>query len=262
MKSEKKQQHLTPHAADKYRGGQMRATACIVACSPTTGSVFFCRRGLGSYHSQLLLSGRRKPLNATHGTATAMQLSKFWAFLCVLGRSLSSRRAWSVELVAKLCLGPPWFFFRSHRRGTLCYGLYPWAGLFLRSPLVEVHGVSPRLWSSIVPKQQSWSSTIQSVVLTADVFQHFIKKSIRSDRIGKYFGASFSIRSDRVAIYFPRPNLQMSSWWFIFWPIIRKFKSIHEKKSIWIDSIRKVFFVNTGPNTNATIPGTKYNRIW
>ena len=28
------------HPADKYRGEQMRATACIVACSPPTASVF------------------------------------------------------------------------------------------------------------------------------------------------------------------------------------------------------------------------------
>ena len=39
MRSEK-MQHLTKHPADKYRGGLMRATACIVACSPTTASVF------------------------------------------------------------------------------------------------------------------------------------------------------------------------------------------------------------------------------
>ena len=36
-----KKQHLTQHPADKYRGEQMRATACIVACSPPKASVFF-----------------------------------------------------------------------------------------------------------------------------------------------------------------------------------------------------------------------------
>ena len=75
-----KRQHLTQHPADKYRGKQTRPTACIVACSPPTASVFFWRRRLGSYHSQLFLSGRLKPLNPTHGTATATQLSKSWAF--------------------------------------------------------------------------------------------------------------------------------------------------------------------------------------
>ena len=76
------------------RRAQMRATAYIVVCSPTTTSVFFLRHGIGSYQSQLLLSGRRKLLNATHGTAKAMQISKSWAFSRVLGRSLASRRAW------------------------------------------------------------------------------------------------------------------------------------------------------------------------
>ena len=53
----------------------MRATACMVACAPPQASVLFWRRRLGSYHSQPLLGGRRKSQNATHGTATVMQLS-------------------------------------------------------------------------------------------------------------------------------------------------------------------------------------------
>ena len=177
MRSEKKQ-HLTKHPADKYRGGQMRATACIVACSPTTASVYFLRRGLGSYHSQLLFSGRRKTLNATHGTATAMQLSTSWSFPLRFGSiawfssRLAGRAGWKIVLATAM------FFLRSHRRGTLCYVLYPWARLLLRSPPVEIHDASPRLWSSIVPKQQSWVSTIQSVVLTADVF-HFVYELVR-----------------------------------------------------------------------------------
>ena len=74
-----KKQHLTQTPGRQVpRRDQMRATACIVACSPPTASSFFLRRRLGSYYSQLLLSGRRrrKPLNATDETATAMQLSK------------------------------------------------------------------------------------------------------------------------------------------------------------------------------------------
>ena len=39
-----------------------------------------------------------------------------------------------------------------HRRGTLCYGMYPWARLLPRSPPVEVHDLSCHLGSSIVPK--------------------------------------------------------------------------------------------------------------
>ena len=44
------------------------------------------------------------------------------------------------------------FFFRSQRRGTLCYGLYPWERLLPGSPPVVVHDLSSRLGSSIVPK--------------------------------------------------------------------------------------------------------------
>ena len=56
---------------------------------------FYLRRRLGSYHSQLLLSGRWKPLNATHGTATVMQLLKSWAFPLCFGSiaGFSSRLA-------------------------------------------------------------------------------------------------------------------------------------------------------------------------
>ena len=75
-------------------------------------------------------------------------------FLCILGRSHGSRRAWPTELMEKMCLRPPSFFLRSHRRGTPCYGLYPWARLLPRSPPVGVHDLSPRLGSPIVPKQR------------------------------------------------------------------------------------------------------------
>ena len=121
----------------------MRATACIVACSPTTGSVFVLRRGLGSYHSQASLDfGRRKPFNATHGTATAMQLS-FDLFLCF------GSIAWcSSRLVGHAFVGAT----AGVRCAMVCIR---GRGCCSRSPPVEVHDVSPRLWSSIVPKQQS-----------------------------------------------------------------------------------------------------------
>ena len=47
MRSVKKQ-HLTEHPAHKYSGEQMRATACVVACSPPTVSICFGRWRLGS----------------------------------------------------------------------------------------------------------------------------------------------------------------------------------------------------------------------
>ena len=49
----------------RVRAGHVRAAASLR---------FVWRRRVGSYHSQPLLDGR-KPKNATHGTATAMQLS-------------------------------------------------------------------------------------------------------------------------------------------------------------------------------------------
>ena len=58
----KKTQRLTQHQADRYGGKQMRATACIVTCYPRKASVLFWRCRLRSYHSQLISSGRRKPL--------------------------------------------------------------------------------------------------------------------------------------------------------------------------------------------------------
>ena len=69
------EKYQVPRRADESDGVHRRVLAA--------DSLVFVWRRLGSYHPQLLLSGRRKPLNATHGTATAMQLSKSWAFpLC------------------------------------------------------------------------------------------------------------------------------------------------------------------------------------
>ena len=73
--------------------------------------------------------------------------SVFWVdrvVLVALGRS-----SW-----CKNCASTAMIFFRSHRRGTLCYGLNPWARLLSRSPPVEVHDLSPRLGSLIVPEQR------------------------------------------------------------------------------------------------------------
>ena len=45
-------------------------------------------------------------------------------------------------------------FLRSHRRGTLCYDMHPSARRLPPSPPDDVHDLSPRLGSSIVPKQR------------------------------------------------------------------------------------------------------------
>ena len=101
-----KRQHLTRHPADQYLGEQRRSTVCIVACAPPTASVLFWRRRLGSYRSHLLL--RRNSLNATHGTGTAMQLSKFWAFPLCFGliawfsSRLADRAGGKIELATDM----------------------------------------------------------------------------------------------------------------------------------------------------------------
>jgi len=65
----------------------MRATTCIVSCSPPTASVSFWRRRLGSYHSQLLPSGRSKPLReqsrtgASHTIFIRVVLDPSWFYL-------------------------------------------------------------------------------------------------------------------------------------------------------------------------------------
>ena len=97
-----------------------------------------------------------------------------------------------------------------HRRGTLCYGMYPWARLLPRSPPVEVHDLSSRLGSSIMPKERWVASGDVGPVGTCRaswITPPFQIDSIRSDWKIKPVGTSFSIRSDRLAIYFPRPNL-------------------------------------------------------
>ena len=79
--------YLTQPPGDNHDRIQMRATACMVACALPQVSHLFWRHRLGSYHSQPLLGGRRKTKNATHGTATEIQLSsKSGAVLRVFGR--------------------------------------------------------------------------------------------------------------------------------------------------------------------------------
>ena len=100
-------QHLTQPPADDNDCKQMGATACIAACAPPQASFFLWRRRLGSCHAQPHFGGRRKSKNATHGTATAMQLSsKSVPIFCVFGRC-ACRGTWPIELVAKLGSLPP-----------------------------------------------------------------------------------------------------------------------------------------------------------
>ena len=188
----------------------MRATDCIVACSLPAASVLLWRRRLGSYHSQLLLSGRRKFLNATHGTATAMQLSRSWDLPLCFGSIawFSSRladRAGGKNVLATAMI----FILRSHRRGTLCYGLYPWARLLPRSPPVEVHDLWPRLGSSTVPKQRwiasgmlaQWEHAMQSWIIPPLQID-----SIRSNWKNKVFRDFFFNSIGSTCHLFPSPQ--------------------------------------------------------
>ena len=95
------------------------------------------------------------------------------------------------------------FVLRSHRRGTLCYGLYPCARLLPRSPPVEVHDLSPRF--GVVDSAQTATDCLGDVGPVGTCHASWITPplqiiSIRSNWKMKSFGTSFSIRSDRVAI--------------------------------------------------------------
>ena len=106
----------------------MRATACIVACSPPTASVLFWRRRLGRLSLSASFEWAEESLERhardSDGDAAIEVLSfssVFWVdrlFLVALGRSSRWKKC-ACDLHD--------FFLRSHRRGTLCYGLYPWA---------------------------------------------------------------------------------------------------------------------------------------
>ena len=86
----------------------MRATACIVACSPRTASVLF----LAAQARKLSLSASlewaeealKRHARDSDGDA-AIEVLSFSSY--VLGRSLGSRRAWPIELAEKLFLRPP-----------------------------------------------------------------------------------------------------------------------------------------------------------
>ena len=117
------QQHITQHPVGNHteecRWERRRAWSRARRRKP-----LFCFGGegyIGSYHSQPLLGGRRKPKNATHKTVTAIHTTIIEILGCLVFSvaSLGCRGTWPIELVAKLGLRPPWFFFRPHRRGTL-----------------------------------------------------------------------------------------------------------------------------------------------
>lgn len=61
-KSDNAASHTTP-SGQKHRGEQMKAMACIVGCWPPPSSYFvLVWRRIGSYFSQVILCGRRKPV--------------------------------------------------------------------------------------------------------------------------------------------------------------------------------------------------------
>ena len=102
----------------------MRATACMIAWAPPQAPVSFWRRRLGSYHSQPLLGGRKKPKNATRGTATATQLSSKSLTVLFCFRQLR----FVVVALSRSSRWQNWAcgrqdFLSRHRRGTLCYDL-------------------------------------------------------------------------------------------------------------------------------------------
>ena len=77
-------QHLTKHPADKYRGGLMRATACIVACSPTTASVFLFAARARKLSLSASLEWAEKTIERhprDNDDAAAIQILEF--FLCL-----------------------------------------------------------------------------------------------------------------------------------------------------------------------------------
>ena len=81
----------------------------------------------------------------------------------VLGRTLGSRGVRPIELVEKMekkWLATAMIYFSAPLPvySVLCspgvfYALQAWARLLRRSPLVEVHDLSPRSWSSTKAKQ-------------------------------------------------------------------------------------------------------------
>ena len=83
------------------------------------------------------------------GDVTIMVSIVSSVFLLVL---LGFRDGWPIEQAEKMILRPPRFCFRRHRQGAMCYGLWAWAWLLLRSPLFEDRVLSLRSWSTERPR--------------------------------------------------------------------------------------------------------------
>ena len=82
----------------------MRATACIVACSPPTASVFFWAAQARKLSLSASLEWEEEALQHNAWDSDGDAAIEVLSFL---GRSLGSRRAWPIELVGKLCMRPP-----------------------------------------------------------------------------------------------------------------------------------------------------------
>ena len=238
-------QNTPPTSTEEGRRERRRASLRAHRQRPL---FFFWRRRLSSYHSQLLLSGRRKPLNATHGTTTTLQQFKFLSFSSVLGRSRASRRALPIELVGKNCLRPPGFLLRSHRRSTLCYDLYLWARLLPRLPPVEGHDLWPRLGSSVVPKHRCVASGV-GTCLSSCITTLLEVNSIRSNQKTVSW-ASFFIWIGPTCRLFPSTQFTNVSLVIYTLPFIWNLQVDKKWKTIWLDSIWRVLFVYTGPNSS------------
>ena len=121
-----------------------------IACAPPRGLFILWRRRLRSYHPQGLFGLAEGALkrHTRNSQETAVQLPKvdravyppvylidhsFWS-------SLVDRARCNIALTTAVII------FEA-RRGTLWYDLWAWARLLTRSPLVEVHDLSPRLLS-------------------------------------------------------------------------------------------------------------------
>ena len=85
----------------------MRATACIVACSPPTASVLFWRRRLGRLSLSASFEWAEESLERHARDSDGDAAIEVLSVSCVLGLSLGSRAVWAIELLEKLGLRPP-----------------------------------------------------------------------------------------------------------------------------------------------------------
>ena len=109
----RKKQHFTKHPADKYRGEQMRATACIVACSPPTACFFWAAQGRKLSLSASLewaVEALKRHARDSNGDAAFEVLSfssVFWVdrlILVALGRSSWWKNCASDRHCAMVCI--------------------------------------------------------------------------------------------------------------------------------------------------------------